>query len=115
MFTVLTDAKVVSQPVIGNLDEYESSTIRRVVRSTTAAFSVALPKSLNRQLYQRLMVGSLLYGQLEVRDTDWRVDLRVPGILVTHITRACMTICARMRLSHQSDRRSWMCWWQRIW
>lgn len=83
MFTVLTDAKVVSQPVIGNLVEYESSTIRRVVRSTMAAESAALSKSLHRQLYLRLMVESLLDGQAELRDTDWHVHLRVPGILVT--------------------------------
>ena len=83
MFTVLTDVKVVSQPVLGNLVEYESSTIRRVVRSTMAAESAALSKSLDRQLYLRLMIESLLYGQPELRDTDWRLNLRVPGILVT--------------------------------
>ena len=83
MFTVLTDAKVVSQPVIGTLVEYEISTIRRVVRSTMVAESDALSKSLDRQLYLRLMVESLLYGQPELRYTDWRVHLRVPGILVT--------------------------------
>ena len=83
MFTVLTRVSVVSQPVLGNLVEYESSTIRRVVRSTMAAESAALSKSLDRQLYLRLMVENLIYGQPELRDTDWRVHLRVPGILVT--------------------------------
>ena len=83
MFTVLTDQKVATQVVFGNLVEYESSTIRRVVRSTMAAESAASSKALDRQLYLRLMVESLLYGQPEVRDTDWRVNLRVPGILVT--------------------------------
>ena len=48
-----------------------------------AAESAALSKSLDRQLYLRLMVESLLYGQPELRDTDWRVHLHVPGILVT--------------------------------
>jgi len=48
-----------------------------------AAESAALSKSLDRQLYLRLMVESLIYGQPELRDTDWRVHLRVPGILVT--------------------------------
>ena len=49
MFTVLTDVRVVSQPVLGNLVEYESSTIRRVVRSTMAAESAALSKVLDRR------------------------------------------------------------------
>ena len=53
------------------------------MRSTLAAEPTALSKSLDRQLYQRLMVESLIYGQTELRDTDWRVHLRVPGILVT--------------------------------
>ena len=80
---MLTDVKVASRPVVGNLVEYESSTIRRVVRSTMAAESAALSKSLDRQFYLRLMIESLLYGQPELRDTDWRLNLRVPGILVT--------------------------------
>ena len=41
-----------------------------------AAESAALSKSLERQVYLRFMVESLLYGQPELRDTDWRVHLR---------------------------------------
>ena len=48
-----------------------------------AAESAALSKSLDRQLYLRSMVESLPHGQPELRDTDWRVHLRVPGILLT--------------------------------
>ncbi|MDA8584406.1 hypothetical protein N9L68_09215 [bacterium] len=82
MFTVLTDQNVTSQQVIGNLVEYESSTIQRVVQSTMAAESAALSKSLDRQLYLRLVVEILLYGQPELQDRDRRTALRVPGILV---------------------------------
>ena len=54
-----------------------------MVRSTRAAESAALSKSLDRQLYLRLMVETLLYGQPELQDKDWRTALRIPGILVT--------------------------------
>ena len=95
MFAVLLDATVVSQPVICNLGEYESSTVRRVVRSKTVAESAALSKSLDRQLYFRLLVETLLYGQPELRDTDWRVNLRVPGILVTDAKSVCDNLQTR--------------------
>ena len=72
MSSFLTDQDVVSRQVLGDLVEYESSTIRRVVRSTMAAESAALSKSLDRQLYLRLMVETLLYGQPELQDKDWR-------------------------------------------
>ena len=77
---LLTDQDVVNRRVLGDLVEYESSTIRRVVRSTMAAESAALSKSLDRQLYLRLMVETLLYGQPELQDKDWRTELRIPGI-----------------------------------
>ena len=83
MSTVLTDQRVTSQQALRNLVEYESSTIQRVVHSTLAAESAALSKSLDRQLYLRLVVETLLYGQPELKDRDWRVELRIPGILVT--------------------------------
>ena len=72
-----------NRQVLGDLVEYESSTIRRVVRSTTVAESAVLFKNLDRQLYLRLKVETLLYGQPEVQDEDWRTELRIPGILVT--------------------------------
>ena len=48
-----------------------------------AAESAALSKSLDRQLYLRLMAETLLYGQPELQDKDWCTALRIPGILVT--------------------------------
>ena len=46
-----------------------------------ATESATQSKSLDRQLYLRLMVETLLYGQPELRDKDWRVSLRTPRIL----------------------------------
>ena len=63
MLAVLTDCDVKKMPVIGYLVEYESSTIQRVVGSTMAAESAAFSKSLDRQLYLRLVVETVLYGQ----------------------------------------------------
>ena len=70
MFSLLTDPDVVRREVPGDLVCYESSTIRRVVRSTMAAESAALSQSLDRQLYLRLMVETLLYGHPELQDKD---------------------------------------------
>ena len=83
MFSLLTDQDVVNRQVLGDLVEYESSTTRRVVRSTMAAESAALPKSLEPQLYLRLMVETLWHGQLDLQDKGWRTELRNPGILQT--------------------------------
>ena len=83
MCSVMTDNQVVGRQVIGRLVEYESSTIRRVGRSTMAAESVAISKSLDRTLHLRLMVETILCGRPELRDKDWRVSLRTSAILVT--------------------------------
>ena len=42
----------------------------------------ALSKIVDRHLYLRLVVESIPHGQQELRDTERRVHLRVPGILV---------------------------------
>ncbi len=34
-------------------------------------------------MYLRLVVETLLYGQPELQDRDWRTALRTPGILAT--------------------------------
>lgn len=81
--SVMTDQDVVDRLVLGHLVEYGSSTIRRLVSSTMSAGSAALSKSLDRQLHRLLTVETLLYGQPELRDNDWRVCQRIPGVLVT--------------------------------
>ena len=78
MFSFLTDQDVVNRQRLGDLVEYESSTIRRVVRSTLAAESAALSKSLDRQLYLRFMAETLLYAQPALQDEDRRTELRIP-------------------------------------
>ena len=69
--------------MLGNLAEFESSAIRHVERSAMAAESAALSKALDRQLYMRLMIETLLYGHPELKEIDWRAHPRIPGILVT--------------------------------
>ena len=62
--------------------EFGSSVIHRVVKSTLAAEAAALSTALDRQLYLRLVLESMLYGE-PVCGPDWRHKLKVPGILIT--------------------------------
>ena len=61
MFTVLTSQDVTSQQAIGNNVEYKSRTIPRVARCTLAAESAALSKGLDKQLYLRLAIETIIY------------------------------------------------------
>ena len=79
---ILTSEKVAMQPVVANLLEFQSTTITRIVRSTMAAESASLSHATDRQLYLRLLVESLLFGEPDLR-RDWRETLRLPGIMVT--------------------------------
>jgi hypothetical protein len=80
--TVLTEENIQEGPATCVLVEFESTRINRVVKSTMAAESAALSKTLDRQLYVRLLVESLLYGEPELGE-DWRYKLKIPGVLVT--------------------------------
>jgi hypothetical protein len=62
--------------------EFQSSTISRVVKSTMAAESASLSTALDRQLYLRLLLQSLLHGEPEYTP-DWRHKLKIPGVMVT--------------------------------
>ena len=49
-----------------------------------AAESASLSQAVDRQLYLRLMLESLLHGAPGVTSTaDWRMNLKIPGIIVT--------------------------------
>ena len=64
------------------LVEFQSTTISRVVKSTLASESASLSTALDRQLYLRLLVKSLLHGE-PLFDPEWRHKMVVPGILIT--------------------------------
>jgi hypothetical protein len=78
----LTTGDLTKGEVPGALVEYQSTTISRVVKSTLASESASLSTALDRQLYLRLLVQSLLEGE-PIYAPDWRHKLTVPGILVT--------------------------------
>ena len=80
--TFLTSSLVVKQETSCNIVEFQSSTIRRVVKSTMAAEAASMSTALDRQLYLRLLVEALLHGEPE-RGPDWRHKLKVAGILIT--------------------------------
>ena len=79
---ILTSEKVARQPVVADLLEFQSTTITRIVRSTMAAESASLSHATDRQLYPRVLVKSLVFGEPDLR-RDWRETLRLPGIMVT--------------------------------
>ena len=83
-FNLVVDKNITEKPVVTNIVEYSSTTISRVVRSTMASESASLSQAVDRQLYLRLMLESLIYGEPDVTSTaDWRMNLKIPGIIVT--------------------------------
>ena len=79
---IMTDTTILKGEATCALVEFQSSVITRVVGSTMAAESAALSVALDRQLYLRLLIESILHGTPNLRD-DWRLHLRIPGTLVT--------------------------------
>ena len=67
----LTTTDVAHGEVPCALVEFQSATITRVVKSTLASESASLSTALDRQLYLRLPVQSLLQGE-PVYDPEWR-------------------------------------------
>ena len=61
---------------------FKALPIHRVVKSTLAAKAAALSTAIDRQLYLRLLLESLLYGEPEC-GPGWRHKLKIPGVLVT--------------------------------
>ena len=80
--SVITENKILEQPTLCSIVEYQSTRISRVVKSTMAAESAALSLALDRQLYLRFMLEAVLYGEPPM-GPNWRHELKIPGILVT--------------------------------
>eukprot|EP00959_Pyramimonas_sp_CCMP1952_P305325 6389656-Pyramimonas_sp.AAC.1 len=74
--------RVLKELAVCCLVEFQSSTITRVVGSTMAAESAAMSVALDRQLYLRLLIEAVLYGELPLQG-GWRLVLKVPEALVT--------------------------------
>ena len=79
---IVADSQVKEGPSVSNLVEFQSTTISRVVRSTMAAESASLSQAVDRQLYLRLVIENILHGEPDL-GKDWRMSLKVPGIIVT--------------------------------
>ena len=80
--SLMTEICIQTGPEICDVVEFQSSTITRVVGSTMAAESAAMSVALDRQLYLRLLIESVLFGEPDLQG-DWRLNLRIPGALVT--------------------------------
>ena len=80
--SLVTDSRVEHGYCHCGLVEYASNKISRVVRSTMAAERAALSTAVDRQLYLRALLQTLLYGEVNY-GPGWREKLCVPGVLVT--------------------------------
>ena len=67
---------------LGTIIEFQSSTIRRVTGSCMASEAAALSLAIDRQLYARVLLQSIIHGEPSFSD-EWRNNLTIPGILVT--------------------------------
>ena len=78
----VTGKEICEGPSLCTMAEFQSATISRVVKSTMAAESAALSTAVDRQLYLRLLLECLIWGEPNLT-VDWRNKLKIPGILVT--------------------------------
>ena len=62
-FNLITSGAIMSGPAFVSNVEFSSNTINRVVRSTMAAESASLSTALDRQLFLRLLIESMIYGE----------------------------------------------------
>ena len=81
-FSFLAEEGIETADSVCALVEFGSSVIHRVVRSTLAAEAAALSTALDRQLYLRLVLESLMFGEPDC-GPDWRHKLKIKGLLVT--------------------------------
>ena len=79
--TVVTSGKTDAASVPATMVEFQSSTSHRVVRSTLAAEATSLSTAVDRQLYVRLVLEGLLYGEAAATP-NWRSQLKVPGVVI---------------------------------
>ena len=78
----ITDKNVLSGNGQGNILEYHSNKIARVVRSSMAAECCSMAAASDRLVYNLKLLEALLFGKLEVPAT-WRAELQVKGHLVS--------------------------------
>jgi hypothetical protein len=80
--SMITENKILEEPTLCDIVEFQSTRISRVVKSTMAAESAGLSLALDRQLYLRLLLEAILLGEPNM-GPNWRHELKIPGILVT--------------------------------
>jgi hypothetical protein len=80
--SMITEESILTKPTLCNIVEFTSARISRVVKSTMAAESASLSLALDRQLYLRLLLEAVLYGEPNM-GPEWRHELKIQGVLVT--------------------------------
>jgi hypothetical protein len=79
--SMMTENKILEEPTLC-IVEFQSTRVARVVKSTMAAESAGLSLALDRQLYVRLLLEAILFGEPSM-GPNWRHALKIPGILGT--------------------------------
>ena len=78
----ITNTDVVEGPQPAAVVDFGSSKSTRVVRSSMAAEAASMSQAIDRHLYARLLIQMLTKGIFKL-SRDWRMDLKVPGFMVT--------------------------------
>lgn len=81
-FHVITSEDVKDHRVRGNVVEYHSNKIPRVVRSSMAAEGCAMTSAADHQLLTRMIWGAFTHGKTVV-DAKWRKSLITTGAVIT--------------------------------
>ena len=79
----ITNTDVVEGPQPAAVVDFGSSKSTRVVRSSMAAEAASMSQAIDRHLYARLLIQMLTKGIFKL-SRDWRMDLKVPGFMVTN-------------------------------
>ena len=79
---LLTSTDAFHKPAPACILEFHSNRIRRVVRSSLAAEGCAMSSAGDRQLFNRVIADSFLFGKLDI-SSNWRREIRTKGCLIT--------------------------------
>ena len=82
LLSFAADKAILEKETTCAMVEFNSTTITRVVKSTMAAESASLSIALDRNLYLRLLLEAMIYGEPEM-GSEWKHNLKIKGVLVT--------------------------------
>ena len=78
----ITSCMAADKKTTANVLEYHSNKITGAVKSSMAAEGCSMTSAADKQLYGRLLLRALWYGDT-TWSSSWRSNLKAPGILIT--------------------------------